>query len=287
VLGDGDRRGGDAVNAHGLAPEIAAEVDRLAAALKKHGVEDVELALVLGSGLGTFADRIAKSRSIPYGEIDGMPQSSVPGHAGRLVVGEIEGVRVVAQQGRVHLYEGWSVAAVTRCVRALSKVGVQRIVLTNAAGGLHRDWPPGTLMRIADHVNLQGETPLAQSEAAKGTPWDPMLGGVLDASASKLDIPLERGVYAGLTGPSYETPAEVRMLAWLGADAVGMSTVAEALAAHASGMKVCGVSCITNHAAGITQDVPNHAEVVAVGKAVAQTFSDLLAASVQELTDAS
>lgn len=271
------------MTARGLAPGVTAEVDRLTAALKKHGIEDVALAFVLGSGLGDLAERITRSHVIPYAEIDGMPHSSVPGHAGRLVVGELAGVRVVAQQGRVHLYEGWDVDAVTRCVRALARTGVRRIVLTNAAGGLHRAWPPGSLMRITDHVNLQGETPLAPDEAGRGTPWDPELGAALDASAQAAGIALERGVYAGLTGPSYETPAEVRMLAWLGADAVGMSTVAEALAAHASGMKVAGVSCITNHAAGVTRKVPDHAEVIAVGQQAARKFSDLLAAATPAL----
>lgn len=271
------------MSAHGLAAEVVAEVDRLSAALKKHAVEDVQIAFVLGSGLGQFAERFEKSRSIPYEEIDGMPRSAVPGHSGKLVVGELRGVRIVAQQGRVHLYEGWTVAAVTRCVRALARVGVQRLVLTNAAGGLHGDWPPGTLMRITDHVNLQGETPLASDEAAVGTPWSHALGSALDISAKQKRIRLERGVYAGLTGPAYETPAEIRLLGFLGADAVGMSTVAEALAAHASGMKVAGISCITNHAAGVSKSVPNHAEVIEVGRRAAQSFSDLLEAAAPAL----
>lgn len=287
MLDDGDRRGDVRVSAPGLAPHVAADVARLAASLARHGVENVELAFVLGSGLGVFADRIENARAIPYAEIDGMPRSSVPGHAGRLVIGEIGGVRVVAQQGRVHLYEGWSVDDVTRCVRALAKVGVPRIVLTNAAGGLHRDWPPGTLMRITDHVNMQGTTPLAAFEAGVGTPWDRELGAVLDGTAKKLGLPLVRGVYAGLLGPTYETPAEIRMLAWIGADAVGMSTVAEALAARASGMKVAGISCITNYAAGITNDVPNHQEVIDVGKRAAKAFSELLEASASDLSKVS
>lgn len=275
------------MSAPGLAPRVAADVARLAASLAKHGVENVELAFVLGSGLGVFADCIQNARAIPYADIDGMPKSSVPGHAGRLVIGEIGGVRVVAQQGRVHLYEGWSADDVTRCVRALAKVGVPRIVLTNAAGGLHKDWPPGTLMRITDHVNMQSTTPLASFEASSGSPFDPELGAVLDATAKKRDIKLTRGVYAGLLGPTYETPAEIRMLAWVGADAVGMSTVAEALAARASGMKVAGISCITNYAAGITKDVPNHAEVIDVGKRAAKSFSELLEAAAPDLSKVS
>lgn len=271
------------MSTRGKTSTIESHVETLATSLRKHGVVDVELAFVLGSGLGVFAERIEKARAIHYSEIDGMPKSSVPGHAGKLVVGEIAGVRVVAQQGRVHLYEGWSVHDVTRCVRALAKVGVPRIVLTNAAGGLHDDWPPGSLMRITDHLNLQSTTPLAAGEAGVATPWSPEMGAALDATAKKKRITLQRGVYAGLLGPSYETPAEIRMLAWMGADAVGMSTVAEALAARASGMKVAGISCITNYAAGITQDVPNHEEVIEVGRKAAKTFSDLLVAAAPAL----
>ena len=275
------------MSAHHLAAEVVVEVDRLSSALRKHAIEDVELAFVLGSGLGSFAERFEKARSIPYEEIDGMPRSAVPGHSGRLVVGELRGVRVVAQQGRVHLYEGWTVAAVTRCVRALAQVGVKKVVLTNAAGGLHAGWPPGTLMRITDHVNLQGETPLASDEAGPGNPWDGELGAALDKVAKSKRIRLERGVYAGLMGPAYETPAEIRLLGFLGADAVGMSTVAEALAARASGMRVAGISCITNYAAGITSDVPNHEEVIEVGRRAAQSFSDLLEAATPELAKVS
>lgn len=271
----------------GLAAIVAAQVSRLAASLAKNGLEHVETAFVLGSGLGVFADRIRNARVIPYDEIDGMPKSSVPGHAGKLVIGDIGGARVVAQQGRVHLYEGWSADDVTRCVRAFARCGVQRIVLTNAAGGLHRDWPPGTLMRIKDHVNMQSTSPLAPNEGGGGSPWDAELGSVLDQVAQMRRIPLVRGVYAGLLGPTYESPAEIRMLAWVGADAVGMSTVAEALAARASGMKVAGISCITNYAAGITNDVPNHEEVIEVGKRAAQSFSDLLEAAVPELAKVS
>ena len=271
------------MSTRGKTTPIESQVETLAASLKKHGVVDVELAFVLGSGLGVFAERIENARAIHYTDIDGMPKSSVPGHAGKLVVGDVGGIRVVAQQGRVHLYEGWSVHDVTRCVRALAKVGVPRIVLTNAAGGLHDDWPPGSLMRITDHLNLQSTTPLSTSEAGIESPWNPALGAALDATAKKKRITLQRGVYAGLLGPTYETPAEIRMLAWMGADAVGMSTVAEALAARASGMKVAGISCITNYAAGITDDVPNHEEVIEVGRKAAKTFSDLLVAAAPAL----
>jgi purine-nucleoside phosphorylase len=264
----------------GLSSSVAAEIERLKRSMTQHGVGGSEIAFVLGSGLGVFAERIEKARAIPYAEIEGMPKSAVPGHAGQLVVGEIGGVHVVAQQGRVHMYEGWSVDEVTRCVRAFAGVGVRTIVLTNAAGGIRDDWPPGTLMRITDHLNLQGRSPLAASEAGIGNPWNAAAGNALAAAAKKRRVVLEKGVYAGLPGPSYETPAEVRMLRWIGADAVGMSTVAEALAAHASGMRVAGISCITNYAAGVTDQVPNHDEVMDVGRKAAQKFSDLLESAV-------
>lgn len=257
----------------------AKDIDRLTESLRKHGVGRVELAFVLGSGLGQFVERIANARVIPYAEIDGMPQSSVPGHAGKLVVGEIAGVRVLAQQGRVHLYEGWSEHEVTRAVRAFARVGVRGVVLTNAAGGMRRDWTPPTLMRLVDHVNLQGRTPLARSESGRGCPYDPAFGEALDEAAPTANVTLERGVYAGLLGPTYETPAEVRMLEWLGADAVGMSTVCEAVAAHAAGMKVAAISCITNLAAGISAGPLSHAEVVEVGKQASARFCGLLEAA--------
>jgi purine-nucleoside phosphorylase len=183
----------------------------------------------------------------------------------------------------VHLYEGWRFDQVTRCVRAFGQIGVKSVVLTNAAGGIRPEWAPGTLMRITDHVNLQNGSPLVSTEAGFANVYDSMLVAAIDAAAKKAKLELARGVYAGLFGPTYETPAEIRMLAWLGADAVGMSTVAEALAAHASGVRVAGISCITNHAAGVTDQIPNHEEVMEVGKKAAQRFSTLLEAATPEL----
>jgi purine-nucleoside phosphorylase len=262
------------------------DVARLAASLRKHGVEGVEIAFVLGSGLGAFAERIAHARQIPYAEIDGMPRSQVVGHAGQLVVGDIAGVQVLAQQGRVHLYEGWSVHEVTRAVRAFASLGVKAFVLTNAAGGLRAEWQPGTLMSIRDHLNLQGRTPLANSETAYGNPYDVALGAALAIAAREVGVELESGVYAGLLGPSYETPAEIRMLREHGADAVGMSTVAEVLAARASGGRVAGISLITNQAAGISGQRLAHAEVLETGREAAGRFSALLERSVPQLARA-
>jgi purine-nucleoside phosphorylase len=263
-----------------------AGVERLAASLRGHGVEGVELAFVLGSGLGAFADRLRDARVVPYGEIDGMPHSAVAGHKGNLVIGEIAGVRVLAQQGRVHLYEGWSVHEVTRAVRAIASLGVRAFVLTNAAGGLRAEWKPGTLMSIRDHIDLQGRTPLTHDEIGAGNPYDVELGRALDAAAREVGVALEHGVYVGLLGPSYETPAEIRMLREFGADAVGMSTVAEVLAAHASGARVAGVSLITNQAAGISGQKLSHAEVIETGREAAGRFSALLERAVPHLSAA-
>jgi purine-nucleoside phosphorylase len=262
---------------------LAENVGLLAASLRKHGIERIEVAFVLGSGLGAFADKLEKARVIPYGEIEGMPQSAVVGHAGKLVVGEIAGVRVLAQPGRVHLYEGWSVHEVTRAVRAIASLGTKAFVLTNAAGGIRAEWKPGTLMAITDHLNMQGRTPLARSEAGYACPYDAQLTDALAASARELGIDLQRGVYAGLLGPSYETPAEIRMLREFGADAVGMSTVAEVLAARACGCRVAGISLITNQAAGISPHPLSHAEVMESGREAAGRFSALLERAVPRL----
>ena len=255
----------------------------MSAAFAERGLGGAQVAFVLGSGLGAFADRLQDATAVPFDELPGLPRSGVAGHAGRIVVGELAGRRVLVQQGRVHAYEGRSAAEVTRCVRAIVASGARTVVLTNAAGGLHAAWPPGTLMRVVDHVNRQGLTPLASDEVARGTPYDAELGDVLERAARAAGVGLERGVYAGLPGPSYETPAEIRMLRWLGVDAVGMSTVLEAAAAHATGARVCALSLITNFAAGITGEKLSHEEVVATGKAAAQKFQSLLEHALPEL----
>jgi len=262
------------------------EVQALTDSLRGHGIDACELAFVLGSGLGVFAERLENARAISYEDIDHMPRSAVPGHAGKLVVGEVAGRRVLVQQGRVHLYEGWSVHEATRAVRAFVALGCRGVILTNAAGGLRAEWEPGSLMRIDDHVNRQGETPLTTSERGSDCPYSPELGEALAKGAREAGVDLKHGVYGGLLGPNYETPAEIRMLAWMGIDAVGMSTVAEALAAHAAGARVAAISCITNHAAGITGEKLSHDEVIETGKAAADRFCGLLAASVPHLINA-
>jgi purine-nucleoside phosphorylase len=259
------------------------EVEALANSLAQLGVKDVEVALVLGSGLGAFADGLSDARTIPYGDIEGMPQSTVAGHAGQLVLGKAGGVRVLVQQGRVHLYEGWSAHEVTRAVRAFCRLGVRALVLTNAAGGLRTEWPGGTLMRLTDHLNMQRTSPLVAAEAGAGNPYDVELGAAVDAAATDAGVELQHGVYAGLLGPSYETPAEIRAFRSAGADAVGMSTVGEAVAAHAEGARVVGISLVTNQAAGIAAGALSHDEVVEAGQEAAGRFTSLLTAAVPRI----
>lgn len=255
----------------------------LADELRRRDIVGFELALVLGSGLGAVAERLSGPTTVPFEELDAMPRSAVPGHSGRFVLGELGGRRVLVQQGRVHLYEGWSAHEVTRAARAFALLGCQGIVLTNAAGGLREEWAPGTLMRITDHIDLQRARPLFPAERGVGSPYDAELGARLERAAEEAEVGLERGVYAGLLGPAYETPAEIRMLAWMGADAVGMSTVAEAAAAHAAGLRVAAISCITNHAAGIAKEPLSHDEVIAVGREASERFTRLFEAAVPGL----
>lgn len=262
------------------------ELDTLIESLREQGVEGARIAFVLGSGLGAFADRIQNARVISYEDLPGMPQSSVPGHAGKLVVGELDGVQVVCQQGRVHLYEGWSVEEATRCVRALCAIGVESVVLTNAAGGSNPDWTVPTLMLIEDHLNFQGRAYIAPSQSGFLNPYDAKLGEALLQGAATAGVSMQRGIYAGLLGPTYETPSEVKMFRKMGASAIGMSTVNEALAASANGARVAAISCITNFGAGITGEKLSHEEVVDAGKQIADDFCALLEAAIKPLTAA-
>jgi len=249
---------------------------QLAHELAQAGLVDFDLALVLGSGLGAFADQFENAVVVRFEDVGAMPSSAVPGHAGRWILGDFGGARVLVQQGRVHLYEGWTVEEVVRAVRAYGELGCRALIVTNAAGGLMPDAQLPGLMRIDDHINLQGQTPLAPAEAGRGCPYDERLGEIVDQVAHERGIELARGIYAGLPGPSYETPAEVRMLASVDVQAVGMSTVCEVVAAHAAGMRVVGLSCISNHAAGISGHMLNHDEVVAAGTLIAPRLLDLL-----------
>lgn len=255
----------------------------LAQELKARGAAEAELAFVLGSGLGAFAERLAEPEVIPFESLQNMPRSAVPGHAGAFVLGRVGDVRVLVQQGRVHLYEGWSAFEATRSVRAFADLGLRAIVLTNAAGCLRREWPVPGLMRLDDHIARLGSVGLLGGEGRRGRPYDEELGAALDDAARDEGITLQRGTYVGLLGPSYETPAEIRMLAREGASAVGMSTVAEASVAHACGMRVAAVSCLSNLGAGLSAGPLSHDEVVEAGREVAESFIALLTRATPEL----
>ncbi|HVF57161.1 MAG TPA: purine-nucleoside phosphorylase [Pyrinomonadaceae bacterium] len=246
--------------------------------------EELRIALVLGSGLGAFADELEDAEAIPYEEIPGFARSTVEGHAGRLVAGKIEGVHVAAMQGRFHFYEGYSLDEVTFPIRVLGSLGVRSLVLTNAAGGLNNAFAQGCLIVISDHLNLMGANPLRGANDARFGPRFPDMTAVYDheyqetaiREAHAFGLELRRGIYAALSGPSYETPAEIRMLRLIGADAVGMSTVPEAIVARHMGIRVLGLSCITNMAAGVSDQPINHEEVIETGERVRETFAELL-----------
>jgi purine-nucleoside phosphorylase len=231
--------------------------------------------LVLGSGLGGMADEIEDAVRIPYGEIPGFPESTVVGHAGALVIGRLAGVDVAAMQGRFHLYEGWAPSLVALPIRVLYALGARSLVVTNAAGGIRPGMQPGDLMLIADHINLMWQNPLLGPVVGgeerfpdMSEPYDAEYRRIAEAVALERRVPVVQGVYAAVLGPSYETPAEIRMLARLGADAVGMSTVPEVIVSRALDMRVLGISCITNLAAGLSHDRLSHDEVMEVGARV-------------------
>lgn len=238
-------------------------------------------ALVLGSGLGGLADSCRKLFEVPYADIRGLPEAKVPGHAGKYVGAELAGVPVLLAMGRAHYYEGHSARQVAAPVRLLAALGPELLVLTNAAGSLQPDFAPGGWMMISDHLNLTAVSPLAggpnfhdMSEV-----YDAGWRGLFRRGAAAIGLPLHEGVYACVPGPQYETPAEVRMLRTLGADAVGMSTVFEAIQARALGLKVAAFSCLTNWAAGVTDQPLSHDEVMETGRGAAAGLSRLLASA--------
>jgi len=240
--------------------------------------------IILGSGLGAFADALEGATKIPYSDLPNFPLSGVPGHAGRLVLGSLSGQPVVAMQGRVHFYEGYTPQEVAFPARVLCALGIKALVVTNAAGGINLGFQVGDLMAITDHLNLAGYNPLIGPNDPKLGPrfpdmshaYDPELLELLRQSAHVTGMRLREGVYACLSGPSYETPAEIRMLRTLGADAVGMSTVPEVVAAAHMGVKVAGISCITNLAAGISKHKLSHEEVGETAERVRGVFQKLL-----------
>lgn len=241
-----------------------------------------DTAIVLGSGLGSVAEVFGIESEVAYADVPGLSASTVPGHAGRFVIGRHEGRAILIAQGRRHLYEGLSAHEITASIRFMHDLGVKRLVLTNAAGAIHDSLHVGSLMLITDHLNLQGTTPLLggphfhdMSEVYSHTWREKFM------TAARIDgIKLHSGVYAALLGPQYETPAEVRMLRTLGADAVGMSTVPEAIQARALGMEVAGISILTNWAAGLHAQTLHHAEVVEVGEAASADLAKLLKAAI-------
>lgn len=243
-----------------------------------------DIAVVLGSGLGGFADSLENAAVIPYSEIPGWPVSTAVGHAGKLIIGTIDGLPVAVMAGRAHLYEGYSAQQVVYGVRALFTFGVQSIVLTNASGGVNPKFGPGTLVLISDHINLMGQNPLTGANDDSLGPRFPDMSEAYSkryrelarAAGKEIGLELPEGVYAALPGPSYETPAEIRYLRAIGADLVGMSTALEAIAANHMDMKVLGISCVTNFAAGVVDRKLNHDEVLEVGAAAQGRMSELL-----------
>jgi purine-nucleoside phosphorylase len=241
------------------------------------------IAVVLGSGLGGFAD-FDEAVAIPYEDIPGFVRSTAQGHAGRLVIGKVESVPVLAMQGRVHYYEGYSLEEVTFPVRTFGLLGIKTLILTNAAGGINVQLTQGALMVITDHLNLMGVNPLRGPNDERfgprfpdmSTVYSPELQELVVEEAKAINLEVRRGIYGALSGPSYETPAEIHLLRGLGADAVGMSTVPEAIVARHMGLEVLGISCITNMAAGISDEPINHEEVMATGDRVRATFTELL-----------
>jgi purine-nucleoside phosphorylase len=254
--------------------------------------QEPRVAVVLGSGLGGFADDFEDAVTIPYEDIPGFVSSTVQGHAGRLVVGRIDQVPILAMQGRVHYYEGYSMEEVTFAIRTFKLLGVKTLLLTNAAGGINVQLSQGALMVISDHLNLMGVNPLRGANDERFGPrfpdmsavYSPALQEIVVEEARALGIELRRGIYAALSGPNYETPSEIHLLRNCGADAVGMSTVPEAIVARQMDMEVLGISCITNMASGISDEPINHDEVMETGNRVRSTFTQLLRRVVSRLS---
>jgi purine-nucleoside phosphorylase len=275
--------------ARGVKRVAGAEYDRAERAakfLRRQSSLRPRVALVLGSGLGAFADELDGAVKIPYARIPRFPLSTAVGHAGKFVIGKAGGVQVAAMQGRVHLYEGYSVNEVIFPMRVLARLGIRAVILTNAAGGISHAFRQGALVVIRDHINLQCVNPLTGPNDDRFGPrfpdmsqiyWKPYRGMARE-EAARLGIEQFEGVYAALTGPSYETPAEIRYLRTIGADLVGMSTAPEAIAAWHMGIRVLGISCVTNMAAGILDQAIHHEEVLETGQRVAKQFVALLRA---------
>src|SRR5947199_2526941 len=258
--------------------------EKAARLIRARSDADVSVAIGLGSGLGAFADELTDSTSIRYDEIPSFARATVEGQAGRLVIGKTNNITVAAMQGRFHFYEGYSLEEVTFPIRVLKLLGVRTLILTNAAGSLNTEFTPGSLMLITDHINLIGVNPLIGPNDVRFGPRFPDLTSVYARrlqdivinEANAIGLDMRRGIYAALSGPSYETPAEIHMVRTLGADAVGMSTVPEAIVARHMNMEVIGISCITNLAAGVSNRPVDHSQVNATGERVRAEFTELL-----------
>ena len=266
-------------------------IERAAEMLRPLTGGNCRIGLILGSGLGGYADRLDDPRGLSYSEIEGFPVSSVPGHAGRFVVGEHAGKTVVVMQGRFHYYEGYPAAILALGVRVMKSLGVETLLVTNAAGGVNRSFRPGTLMAITDHINFARVNPLIGENDDSYGPrfpdqsrvYDPALREALLRTAQEIGVPVEQGVYMMFTGPTFETPAEIRMARTLGADAVGMSTVPEAIVATHCGIRVLGITLVTNMAAGILDQPLTHEEVQQTAALASERFTRLVDAAVEHV----
>ncbi|NLD05098.1 MAG: purine-nucleoside phosphorylase [Synergistaceae bacterium] len=252
-----------------------------------------EIALILGSGLGSLAESIENPSVIPYQDIPYWPRSTAPGHAGKLIFGTLEGVSTVIMQGRVHYYEGYTMEEVVFPVRVLGRLGIKTLIVTNASGGINTDIPPGGIVAIQDHINFMGTNPLIGENDDEMGPRFPDMSEAydreyiqkLESAAEKENISLNRGTYIAFSGPSFETPAEIRMAGAFGADVVGMSTVPEVITANHMGIRVCGISCVANAAAGISKNKLTHQEVLDTMKNSSATICRLISAFLREIRE--
>ncbi len=250
-----------------------------------------KIGLILGSGLGEFVDLIQNKKSLSYGEIPNFFKTTIEGHSGQLIFGTLSGIEIVVMQGRVHLYEGHAISEVSLPTRVLCTLGIKNLILTNAAGGINASFAPGDLIAINDHINLMGRNPLIGPNVNEWGPrfpdmsfaYNPELISAIKASCEELRYPFKQGVYCALSGPTYETPAEIRMLRTLGADMVGMSTVPETIVANHMGIKVAGISCITNMAAGISKVKLSHDDIKEVATKSMSNFKNILKKSIEKI----
>lgn len=271
---------------------MLAKVEESAIFIKsKMGSRRPKIGVVLGSGLGVFGDHVTNKIEIPYGDIPNFGKTSVTGHAGKLIIGEVSGIELIVFQGRFHAYEGHSLDSVVLPVRVLKLIGADSVILTNASGGINSAYEPGDLVCITDHLNLTGSTPLLGVNEDKLGPRFPDMSEtykrefiqIIERVSEEKKLNVKKGIYAGVLGPAYETPAEIKMLKILGADMVGMSTVPEAIAANHAGLNICAISCITNYAAGISNEKLDHEDVKEVAALATKRFVELLSSIVSKI----